>query len=231
MTGKVGVICGLAAEAECLELFSSDSRPSLRVAGASVARAHAAAKELIAEGCIGLVSFGVAGGLDPSLAAGTIVLASAVVADDGQTWSVDVPWQRSVRDSIANHVPATIGVIAGQDRALTSREAKESARRMTGAVAVDMESHGVAVVAAEAGLPFLVVRAIADPATRAIPEWIANAVAPDGTVIPQRIAGRLFARPWTVWTLIGLARENGRALRNLRATMGYIGGKFSWPDR
>lgn len=231
MTARVGAVCGLAAEAECLEFFPSDQRPSVRVAGASAARAHAAATRLVAEGCTALISFGVAGGLDPELASGTIVIAEAVIAQDGRKWATSGSWRQAVHRSLATHSRVVTGPIAGRNTALVSPEAKAMARSRTGAVAVDMESHGVAAAAADAELPFLILRAIADPAGRAIPEWITDTLAADGTVIPQKIAGRLFARPWTVWTLIGLARENGRALRGLRTVARRLGPDLALPER
>ncbi len=47
---------------------------------------------------------------------------------------------------------------------MTSAGAKRRAFQTTFAAALDTESHAVAEVAAEAGLPLLVVRAVAEPA-------------------------------------------------------------------
>ncbi len=65
--------------------------------------------------------------------------------------------------------------------------AKATLRAASGALAIDMESAAVAEAAAEAGVPFLVLRVIADPADRAIPPVALHGVAPDGS-----------RRPWAV---------------------------------
>jgi adenosylhomocysteine nucleosidase len=87
---------------------------------------------------------------------------------------------------------------------------------------VDMESHVVAAVAAAAGLPFLVIRAIADPAGRALPAAALAGLSPDGGT-----------RPWTV--LLALARSPGQLIALIRlagdsaagiAALGRVGGRL-----
>ena len=61
------------------------------------------------------------------------------------------------------------------------------------------------------------------PATRAIPPWVMDAILPDGGLAPEKIARALLPRPWMVWGLIGLARDNGRALRALGRVAARLG--------
>ena len=213
---RLGVITGLAAEAEILEAFPSERRPVVAVAGASGARAEAAAARLLAGGCEAILSFGVAGGLDPALAPGTLVIAVAVVAPDGRSFPTDAIWRDAVKSALAGVVPLASGIVAGADAPLLTAEAKKAFAGSTGAVAVDMESHGAARAAARAGAPFLAIRAVADGASRAIPPWVMDAILPDGGLAPEKIARALLPRPWMVWGLIGLARDQGRALGSLR---------------
>ena len=60
-------------------------------------------------------------------------------------------------------------VINGATRIVATQADKARAWIDTGALAVDLESAVVARAAAAAGIPFLVLRAIADPATRHLP--------------------------------------------------------------
>ncbi|HZD89892.1 MAG TPA: adenosylhopane nucleosidase, partial [Pseudolabrys sp.] len=66
-------------------------------------------KRAIATGCTGLVSFGVAGGLDPALKAGTCVVGSAIVADE-TFHETDRTWSQRLLEAMPG---AVHGVLAG----------------------------------------------------------------------------------------------------------------------
>ena len=85
---RLGIVTGLAAEARIAGCFQG----IVAVAGASPARASAQASALIDRGIDGLVSFGVAGGLNPALAPGTVVIAGQVLAPDGTRFETDPAW-------------------------------------------------------------------------------------------------------------------------------------------
>jgi adenosylhomocysteine nucleosidase len=223
---RLGVITGLLSEAECLDAFPADERPAVRCAGADSGQAGEAARELITQGCGLLLSFGVAGGLDPALGPGTLVIADQVVAPDGRRLPTDAPWANAVGGALGAEPGIRLGSIAGSAAAITTVDGKQALHEASGSLAVDMESHAVANVAKEAGLPFLALRAIADPATRAIPPWVMRAVGDDGSVNPTAIIRPLLPRPWAVWSLIGLARENGAALATLRRVAALLGVRF-----
>ena len=79
---RTAFIVGLAAEARVLRRAAGGLDPSLpgRIACAAAApeRARAGAERLLAEGAGALVSFGIAGGLDPVLMPGDLVLPERV---------------------------------------------------------------------------------------------------------------------------------------------------------
>jgi adenosylhomocysteine nucleosidase len=214
--GRVGVLTGLVMEARCL-------RGTGALVGCSGARAERGREEvvrLIEGGASGLVSFGLAGGLDPTLRPGALVLADAVALPDGRRMAVDAGWRARLAQALAD---ARGGAVAGSRRLLNTPAEKRALRRRSGALAVDMESHIVAEAAAAAGLPFVVVRAIGDPAERALPPAALAFIHPGGGIRPGAVGG-LLARPWELGGLIRLGLETRAALRALRRAAPLLRG-------
>lgn len=207
----LGVVTGLEAEARWARRGRVIEGASLRivVAGASVQGAEAAAVRLVGEGVAALLSFGLAGGLVPGLRPGDVVVAEAVVTAAGSRCVADPEWVgRVLAAALPRMVP---GSIAGADRAVADPRDKAALARATGAVAVDMESHAVAAVAARAGLPFLALRAIADPAERGLPSAALAALDPGGRIRIGRLLAALRRRPGDLALLFRLGRDAARA--------------------
>ncbi len=208
----LGVVTGLKSEAACLPAEGL-ALIGVVCAGASAGRARQAGLELADRGADALLSFGIGGGLDPKLTPGDLVIADRVIGPDGHRFDTDEAWRRRLRRL---DTPLAVAPIAGSDRLVASAAAKRALHAATGAALVDMESHGVAAAAAARDLPFLAVRAVADPAGRAVP-WCARAgVTPDGRTRPLMVLGRLCLHPWELPALIGLARDAAQALAALR---------------
>jgi adenosylhomocysteine nucleosidase len=191
-------------------------------AGASAARAETQADTLISRGATALLSFGIAGGIDPAVRPGAVVLAREVVLPDGGRLAADAAWADKValaaRDMTPHRAP-----IAGTDRILTSVEQKSELRHRTGAMAVDMESHGVARAAARRAVPFLVIRAVADPAERALPRSAVAGLDAAGTVRPLATLAAIAADPRQISALFGVATDTLTALIALWRFAGQIG--------
>src|SRR5882757_613230 len=133
------------------------------------AAADTAARALVDAGATALVSWGMAGGLDPALHPGTICLPSTVVSRDGQAMDIDQHWREILGAAISARRTVVGGKLLTSDRAIDDVAGKAAAFRDTGAVAVDMESLGVAKVASSHDLPFIAVRVIVDTAADALP--------------------------------------------------------------
>src|SRR3546814_19569155 len=71
-----------------------------------------------------------------------------------------------------------------------------------------MESGAVATVAAEAGLPFLAVRAVADRADDALPALVEHAVKPDGMPAVGRTLAAMLKNPTPIPATLRLARRS-----------------------
>jgi len=218
-----GVLVGMMTEAACLAPLGDTVTIACSGARAELARARAEA--LAAGGAGALLSFGIAGALAPGLAPGALLLPRAVVVAGRGERAATPDWHRRVAELVgAAGLPLLSGVtLAGSDGAVTGAGAKAALAAATGSAAVDMESHILAEVAARHGLPFLVLRAIADPAERGIPGPALAGLGPDGETRPGRVALRLLAAPWTLPALLRLAKDSEAGLAALRAAVSALG--------
>lgn len=209
---RTGIVTGLPREVQCL--LSGDAFPAVRCCGPGPLAAAQAAAELLAEGCDALVSCGFAGGLDPALRPGDVVIADAVVDARGALTATDAAWRQALlarlRDARSPR-RCVEGRLAGLDRPLLTVAEKAACAQALAACAVDMESAAVARAAAAARVPLLAVRVILDPAGRAIPGWLAATLDGRGKPLPGRLLAGLARHPGHLPALLRLARDERRA--------------------
>ena len=200
------------------------------VSGMGCAAAGLAARRLIDAGATALVSWGMAGGLDPELEAGSICLPREVVAPDGMRFAVSSSWRDALMAAIASSRPVASGALLTCMYPIAGVAAKAAARRETGAVAVDMESSAIAEVAAASHVPFMALRVIVDTALDAIPAAV-TAAGESGQVRIGRLLLGLARSPAQIVPLVRLARRYHLAIRSLRA-VGRLGrlGPPAMPD-
>ena len=219
-----GVVTGLAFEARLIEkAFAREWRrgPEVACAGPGPERAWAVAARLVAEGARVLVSFGLCAGLDPALEAGDLMLAEAVIGASGRAFQTDAARRGALAARLSEAGLRVVGgVLLGQGRQIGRAEDKAALFASTGARAVDMESHGVARAAEAAGVPFLVARAVADPAGRNLPRAALDAAGPDGRIKLFKVLTTMYLRPWEGPAMIRLAYEARRALDTLERIAG-----------
>ncbi len=219
----IGVLVGMKTEAACLAPLG----PAVRIAcsGARVDLARARTLALVAGGAQALISFGIAGALQPGLLPGAVVLPRAVIVPGVGEVAVSALWHRRLAgraEAGGLSVLSTV-TVAGSDHAVDGASGKAELARVSGAVAVDMESHVVAEVAARHGLPFIVLRAIADPAERGIPGPALAGLGPDGETRPGAVMMRLLAEPSALPALLRLAQDSKAGLAALRRAVSVIG--------
>jgi adenosylhomocysteine nucleosidase len=171
-----------------------------------------------------LVSFGIAGGLAPHLCAGDVVASTEVLSEDDR-WHANESFRARVA-MLAAEIGAIEGPVLGTARIMARTEDKRRTWLDTGALAVDLESDVVARIASAAGIPFVVVRTIADTAYRALPPAALIPLAEDGTPNLARVLGSVLRQPRQVRALFALARETRTALDALvlpaRALQGLV---------
>lgn len=225
----LGIVAAFAAEARTLGAASRALRRPAELAdgtllilsGLGPAAAGDGARRLAASGVGALLSWGMAGGLDPLLTAGTLVVPPEVVSPGGTVFTTAPEWRQRVTSGIPSPQPICSGRLLTCAEPLSSLEAKSLAFRRTAAVAVDMESSAIAEVAAAARLPFLAIRAIVDTATDEVPRAALAALNPDtGALRIGRLLGALARSPAEVTALFRLGGCYRSARRALTAVAG-----------
>jgi adenosylhomocysteine nucleosidase len=218
----LGIIVGMAAEARVARRAGvARHLGEVAIGGGTPAGAEAAAERLIARGATALLSFGLAGGLDPHLRPGSIVVPVAVLEQNRRTFT-DEALCRALGGTTAS-------LLLAADAAVADADAKRRLSARTGASAVDLESGAVARVAQRHRLPFAVLRAVCDPAQRSLPPAALAALDAGGAIRLARVLRSVAVRPWQIPALLRLALDAALARRALvRAASGLrrrlIGG-------
>jgi adenosylhomocysteine nucleosidase len=189
------------ADGICTRVVCRGDVPSL---AASLARA-------ITKGCHGLIRLGVAGGLSPDLPPGACVIGSEILCGTTRLMT-DRNWSQNLLQVIPDSI---YGKIVGVPDPIAYPETKRALYQNTGAVAVDMESHVVASIAAANGLPFIAIRIITDPAKRVLPKVALAAMRPNGTINFAAMLRSLMKHPDDLGLLIQTAHDAFAALATL----------------
>jgi len=175
--------------------------------------------------CRGAISFGIAGGLDHKVPAGTHLVASEIVTPQGAV-PTDARWSQRLVEADDRWLHARI---LGADHVVADPQEKRELFEATGALAVDTESHITALMARERGLPFACLRIVADPAHRRVPEAALSGLHPDGRANPLGVMRALIRRPHDVPALLSIARDTWLARRHLSRAMALIGDDLGLP--
>ena len=205
-------VVGMKAEARILR---SAGFAHVAVAAGSRGRARAEAGWLLGEhGCMRAVSFGIAGGLAPALVPGDLVI-------DGEEAGLVATLTDALRSAGLRVQP---GKVETRDIPLADPHAKALLHARTGALAVDMETAGLIGAAESARAPWLVLRAIADPADTALPAFALAGMDEHGSIRVDRVLAALVTNPRDVSALFALARQSGAARRTLIVTARELAG-------
>ena len=178
----------------------------------------------------GLISIGTAGGLTDTLAPGQLLLPIQVATDDGQLFPVASAWHARVCQRLVGHDIET-GAIVSVARAVCRPRDKQQLQTSSGAVAVDMESAELALIAARHSIPFLVIRAVADPHDQHLPRSALAALTSRGDTHFAGLLGQLLRHPGDITGLIRLSSNFRAASRTLDACCRAAGKQMSSPEK
>lgn len=226
-TTRVGIVTGLVFEAEILKAAAARLNviaPLIACEGPGATQSRCAAEKLIAQGATHLLSFGIAAALDPTLQAGAIVVASGFRRRGGQEIMSDKTWADRMRRALPD---AQSGAIADSADILGDAAEKSALKAGTNAMVADMESYGMAEVAA--GRPCAAIRVVSDTAAQGLPLAARAGANPDGTVSIARVLTALAANPMQIPALYRLGRSTGVATKRLAALadLGFARGFFA----
>jgi hopanoid-associated phosphorylase len=212
---RIALVVGLKQEAK------AGAAPLTIVGGGSARRTY----DLLSRaGRIdAVISFGIAGGIAPGHKAGDLILADRIVADE--TYRSDLRWLKTLSRNLPK---ASVGAIVGVDEMIGCHRHKARLHRNTGALAADMESHGAARFAQERGVPFVALRAVADPHHRALPQSALVGMNPDGSANVGAVLRQLARRPGDLPGLIQTAREASAAMKSLLGCRRLLGELFGF---
>jgi hopanoid-associated phosphorylase len=178
-----------------------------------------------AGGCCGIVSFGVAGGLDPALMPGDLVIASAVVTDQDR-YRTDEVWARALLAAVPGAVHADI---SGIEMPLVHPADKRAVRRTHRTAAVDTESHIAAAIAARRGVPFAAVRVVLDPAHRSLPPAALVPLRRDGSADIGAVLASVRRQPAQLPSLMRIVADVSLAWSTLARGRRRLGHALGFP--
>ncbi|MBI3621616.1 MAG: hypothetical protein HY208_05445 [Nitrospirae bacterium] len=218
-----------AGDADAAPLFggrAGNHRVMVVQTGIGPKRAHGAVVHLLEhwrqeEGCLGVISIGVSGGLHPSLPSGAVVIGDCWARVEGGRFdgvrTIGPPADRglcgvALRAADACGMTARTGVLVTVDHLAGAVDEKRALAVRTTGLAVDMESGAVAEAAMAAGIPVVAARVILDPLDEALDIPPERFLRPDGSFSIWKSGFAAAARPAQLPALWSLGRRSSRAM-------------------
>ncbi|MEM7425033.1 MAG: hypothetical protein AAF441_02990 [Pseudomonadota bacterium] len=216
---RIGIVTGMPFERDLVrkaarDLAWGDAAPLVEASGVGGGDAASITRDMAEAGVAGIVSLGVAGGLSPAIRTGVLIVPDVVLAVDGRRWETAPEWRGQLMKYLTSSSELAGGAIVSTPKLVSTCDEKVDLREQSGAAAVDMESAGIAAAADAASLPFVVLRAISDPADQGLPPAVAAGLE-DGEVKAGRLALAIAKRPGQILDLIRLGLSTRAARRAL----------------
>jgi hopanoid-associated phosphorylase len=175
------------------------------------------------DGAAGIVSFGMAGALDPSLRLGDWVIGERVAG------TCDAPCDQWWCAALAQRLPqGRIGAVYADGRLVADPAEKARLAERHGALTVDMESHIAAAAARHAGLPFAILRCVSDEADAELPPAVAVAMRSGGGLALGAVLGSILRQPGQLAELMRTGAKFRRAYASLREGASLAGLRLAF---
>ncbi len=216
----LGILTGMPVEANIAKtaLAKSNAEGLVAFSDANYDLARARTSGLISDGASTLMSFGIAGGLSSDVATGDLIIPTKIIAPSGEQFSTDFVWQTKVCRILEDAgIRFHQGTMLGSNEAVADAADKKRLAVEHQALAVDMESHVVAELAAQSGMSLRVIRAVADAANDTLPPAALAAMTESGFVAQAtKVTRHLFSHPGELPQLLRLASNTQKALGALK---------------
>ena len=217
VAGDFEMSCGQLAGRRVVLVVTGDGPRNAR-AGTRAALARTRARSLIA--------IGVAGALSPDLAPGDLVAVRRVIRERGGTLCASP----SVLDAVARGARPAVAVSAERiaDSVADKRRLLALAQPEPGVAAiVDLESAAYAEAATAAAIPWLVLRAVSDTSSEALPSLLNRALDSGGAVHRGRVFAGLLGQPSALPRLLALRRRVNACAETLAHSATLVIGQLA----
>ncbi len=191
-------------------------------AGAGPENASLATEKLISQGAKCLISWGCAAALNNTLRPGDIIITNTLIDTEFTRFEVKTSWAEKTLSALQDALVVHNGLLAESKAIVSSSVHKQQLHANTGADILDMESVAVAKVAQQHNLPFLAIRAVADPATMTLPTAVSSSLDANGQVRITKILLFLLLHPTELPELLKLGWYFSIAKKNLKQVANHL---------
>ena len=175
-----------------------------------------------------LLMLGFAGGLDPVLKCGDLLVPTFYFAESGDLILADGEmWKLARLAAMESGLTVVQGNSLTADHLITTPEDKKALYQQHQVGSINMEDYWAAEVATDAKVSFLSARSVLDPAGQALPHYV-----PGLLKHPAKTAFQVMAKPWRAPTMLALAGMRNKAQFSLaQFGMAFINHELSVPER
>ena len=203
--------------------FLGDEPLAVLVTGDGAARARYGVRALLEAVPVSrLLAVGSAGGLTPELKTADLIMARQVISTDGSRREAP-----EASDSAARAAGARLGTVVTVDELVLTADEKrrmwESVGPSEDAGVLDLESAYFVEAAEEAGVPWVVIRAVLDTASETLPDFLHDCSGPGGEIRRPAVLRHAARHPRVIPDLLRMRSRIdlcGRALAE--AVAGYL---------
>ncbi|MBL8686939.1 MAG: hypothetical protein JNK86_05685 [Alphaproteobacteria bacterium] len=212
-------IVGLQSEAKILRQYGYHQ---IGISGGDLLIAQKTTEFFIQKQAKGIISFGFAGGLDPSIPVGGIIIPTAIRTIDNLLFEVHRNWRKKIIHLMAG-IRIYSGTMLGSDNPIIEKKIKADIYHKFGTIAVDMESHVVASICNKNDVPFCAIRVVIDTANTSLSKQTADIMQKDGSISVSRAIKTILNYPRALKELMILGKQYHHAYRQLNnvARLGF----------
>jgi len=195
----------------------------IAVSSAGPENARLATKQLLSRGATAIISWGCAAALNPALKPGDLTLVGNLIAEKRPLLCLrDSDWYQHTLKTLSQHFELHTGDLLESRKIVVTSTEKRALQKLTGASVLDMESYASGYLAAQAQIPFLAIRAIADPVCMDLPSIVADSCTEDGSINIIKLLFLLATRPQQLAALIKLGLHFRAATNKLKLVAKHI---------